>query len=75
METPYDFFLFPKIKRTLKNRRFTSIDNVKSATLKELKAGPTIEFEECFRDCKKRWHKRAVFNGYYFERNNTNVDE
>ena len=28
---PCDFFLFPKIKRTLKGRRFTAIDDIKSA--------------------------------------------
>ena len=44
---PRDFFLFPKIERTLKGRRFTAIDDMKSASLKELKAIP-IEFEKCF---------------------------
>ena len=33
---PCDFFLFTKIKRTLKGRRFTAIDEIKSASLKEL---------------------------------------
>ena len=47
---PCDFFLFPKIKRTLKGRRFTAIDDIKSASLKELKAIPKIEFEKCFED-------------------------
>ena len=31
---PCDFFLFPKIKRTLKGRRFTAIDDIKSARWK-----------------------------------------
>ena len=35
---PCDFFLFPKIKRTLQARRFTAIYDIKSASLKELKA-------------------------------------
>jgi hypothetical protein len=39
-----DFFLFQKIKKTLKGRRFTSIDDIKSASLNELKAIPKIEF-------------------------------
>ena len=34
---PCDFFLFPKIKRTLKGRRFTAIDDIKSASLKDIK--------------------------------------
>ena len=53
---PCDFFLFPKIKRTLKGRRFTAIDDIKSASLKELKAIPKIDFNKCFEDWKKRWH-------------------
>ncbi|PNF37233.1 hypothetical protein B7P43_G00377 [Cryptotermes secundus] len=72
---PCDFFLFPKIKRTLKGRRFTSIDDIKSASLKELKAIPKIEFEKCFDDWKKRWCKCIISNGDYFEGDNINVDE
>ena len=72
---PCDFFLFPKIKRTLKGRRFIAIDDIKSASLKELKAIPKIEFEKCFEDWKKRWQKCIISNGDYFEGNNINVDE
>jgi hypothetical protein len=51
-----DFFLFQKMKKTLKGRRFTSIDDIKSASLNDLKAWqiPKIEFEK---DWQKRWHK------------------
>ena len=48
-----DFFLFSKIKRTLKGRRFRTLDDIKSASLKELKAIPKIEFEKCFEDWEK----------------------
>ena len=72
---PNDFFLFPKIKRTLKDRRFTAIDDIKSASLNELKAIPKIESEKCFEDWKKRWHKCIILNGDYFEGDNINVDE
>ena len=72
---PCDFFLFPKIKRTLNGHRFTAIDDIKSASLKELKAIPKIEFEKRFEDWKKRWHKCIISNGDYFEGNNINVDE
>ena len=71
---PCDFFLFPKIKRTLKGRSFTAIDDIKSASLKEIKAIPKIRFEKCFEDWKKRWHK-CVSNGDHFEGDNINVDE
>ena len=72
---PCDFFLFPKIKRTLKGRRFTAIDDIKSASLQELKTISKIEFEKCFEDCKKRWHKCIISNGDYFEGEKINVDE
>ena len=72
---PYDFFLFPKIERTLKIRRFTAIDDIESASLKELKAISKIEFEKCFEDWKKRWHKCIISNGDYFKGDNINVDE
>ena len=64
-----------KIKGTLKGRRFTAIDGIKSASLKELQAIPKIEFEKCFKDCKKRWHKCIISNGDYFEGDNIDVDE
>ena len=62
-----DCFLFPKIKRALKCRRFTAIDDIKRALLKELKAIPKIECDKCFEDWKKRWHRCIISNG--------NVDE
>ena len=72
---PCHFFLFPKIKRTLKGRHFTAIDDNKSAPMKELKAIPMIEFEKCFKDWKKRWRKCIISNGDYFEGDNINGDE
>jgi hypothetical protein len=59
------------MKKTLKGRLFTSIDYIKSASLNE----PKIEFEKCFKDWQKRWHKCIVSNEDYFEGDNINVDE
>jgi hypothetical protein len=59
---PCDFFLFPQMKETLKGRRFTSIDDIKSVSLNELKAIPMIEFEKCLKDWVKSWHKCSVSN-------------
>lgn len=54
--TPSDFFLFSKIKGTLNGHRLTSIEGIKSESLKELKslslnvrAILKIEFEKCLR--------------------------
>jgi len=72
---PCDFFLFLKIKRTLKGRRFASIDEIKSASLKKLKTISKTEFQSCFEEWKKRWHKCVISNGDYFEGDNIVVDE
>ena len=72
---PCDFFVFPKIKRVLKGRHFTAIDDIKSASLNQIKAIPKIEFEKRFEDWKKRWHKCIISNGDYFKGDNINVDE
>jgi hypothetical protein len=69
-------FLIPKNEKikTLK-ARFTSIGDIKIASLNELKAIPKIEFEKCFKDWQERGHKCIVSNGDYFEGDNINVDE
>jgi len=72
---PCDFFFFPKIKRTLKGRRFASIDEIKSASLKELKTISKTEFQSCIEEWKKRWHKCVISNGDYIEGDNIVVDE
>jgi hypothetical protein len=41
----------------------------------DLKAIPKIEFEKCFKDWQKLWHKCIVSYGDYFEGDNINVDE
>jgi hypothetical protein len=43
------------MKKTLEGRRFTSIDDIKSTSLNELKAIPKIEFEKFFKYWQKRW--------------------
>ena len=75
MEKNIDFLAHLQEKLPLKDRRFTAIDDFKSASLKELKAIPKIEFEKCFEDWKKRWHKCIISHGDYFEGDNINVDE
>lgn len=57
---PCDFFLFPKLKRILKGRRFANIEEIKTESLEKLKAIPKIAFQKCFEDWKKRWHKCII---------------
>jgi hypothetical protein len=49
-----DFFLFPRMKKTLKGKRFSDVDEVKENTQTALKSIPCQEFQNCFRQWKKR---------------------
>ena len=42
---PADFFLFPKLKSTLKGRRFQTIEEIKENSLQDLRAIPQYAFQ------------------------------
>ncbi|UYV73075.1 hypothetical protein LAZ67_10001747 [Cordylochernes scorpioides] len=65
--TPCDFFLFPKLKRPMKGRRYATLDEIKTASKEELKKIFKNDFLKCFEDWKNRWHKCIISNGDYFE--------
>jgi transposase len=45
---PADFFLFPKLKTTLKGRRFQTIEEIQENAIKELHAITKSAFQEAF---------------------------
>ncbi|UYV79064.1 hypothetical protein LAZ67_17000978 [Cordylochernes scorpioides] len=57
---PCDFFLFPKLKRAMKGRRYATLDEIKTASKEELKKIFKNDFLKCFEDWKNRWHKPAA---------------
>ncbi|PNF25045.1 hypothetical protein B7P43_G06995, partial [Cryptotermes secundus] len=64
---PSDFFLFPRMKRSLKGKRFRDVDEVKENTLKALNSIQPQEFQHCFEQWQKRWDKCINAHGQYFE--------
>lgn len=64
---PCDFFLFPKMKSTLKGHRFEDIAAIQQNATKELKSIPKEGFEKCFQQWKQRWEKCIASQGEYFE--------
>jgi transposase len=64
---PADFFLFPKLKTTLKGHRFESIEVIKTNLLAKLRSIPTKAFQEGFRTLKKRWQRCIQSRGEYSE--------
>jgi len=64
---PADFFLFPKIKTTLKERRFQTTEEIRRNAMRELRAIIGSAFQEAFQQWKKRWERCIVSRGGYFE--------
>lgn len=64
---PADFFLFPRLKSSLKGQRFTDAEEVKEKATKVLKDISENEFQKCFEQLYDRWGKCVVSGGEYFE--------
>jgi len=64
---PADFFLFPKLKSTLKGHRFQTIEEIKENLLQDLHAIPQNMFQDAFQNWKKRWEWCINSRGEYFE--------
>jgi transposase len=65
--SPPDFFLFPKMKSTLKWRRFEDTENIKENVTEELLKLQANEFKKCFQQFYEPTQKCATSQGDYFE--------
>jgi len=65
---PADFYLFPKLKTTLKGRRFQTIEEIQENATRELRAITESAFQEAFQQWKKRWERCVASRGDCFER-------
>ena len=54
---PSDFFLFPKIKEIFKGSHFDDTDDIRSNTTAALKAIPQNQFQNCFEEWTRHWHR------------------
>jgi len=59
--------LFPKLKSTQKDRRFESIEAIKTNSLAHLRSIPKTAFQECFGKLKKLWQRCIQSRGEYSE--------
>jgi len=66
---PADFFLFPKLKTTLKGRCIKTIEEIQENAITELRAITESAFQETFEQWKKRWERCIASRGDYFEGN------
>jgi transposase len=64
---PCDFWLYPKLKNALKERRFADIPDIQRNVIKLLRGFSENDFQNCFR----QWHHRLTMcvtsQGEHFE--------
>jgi len=52
---PADFFLFPKLKSSLKGRRFQTVEEIEENLIRDLHDIPQNTIQDAFKKLKKRW--------------------
>jgi hypothetical protein len=62
-----DIFLFPKLKTTLKGRRFQTTEEIKENSIRQLRAITESAFQEPFQQWKKLLKQCIPSTGDYFE--------
>ena len=67
---PADFFLFSKLKTTLKTRRFQTIEEIQENAIREHPTITESAFQEAFQQRKNSWERCIASRGDYFERDN-----
>ena len=72
---PCNFFLFPKLKRPMKGRRYATIKEMKAVSKEELNKITKNDLLKCLEDWKKRWHKFIISDGDYFEGDKIDIHE
>ncbi|XP_046396633.1 histone-lysine N-methyltransferase SETMAR-like [Ischnura elegans] len=64
---PSDFFLFPRMMKDLKGKRFGTVQAVEAASTRVLNNIPVEEFQKAFEQWKTRWQRCVDSEGAYFE--------
>ena len=64
---PCDFWLFPKVKMTMKGKRFEWIQDTEAATTAQLNTLTKEDFQNCFRKWQERCDKCVRSEVEYFE--------
>ena len=64
---PADFYLFPKLKFSLKGHRFDSIEDIQANKERVLNTLKKENFQECFQKWKHCWNRCVQSQGDYFE--------
>ena len=64
---PCNFFLFSRIKKQLKGKRFDKVENLARAVQAVVESIPKEDYENSFQSWRNRLERCIEFNGEYFE--------
>jgi hypothetical protein len=64
---PCDFFLFPRLKSTMKWKRFQDLAYIQLNSTRQLHAIPKQACQTCIEKWKDRWNRCIQTGGSYFE--------
>ena len=64
---PADFFLFPKLKSSLKGLRFQMVEEIEENSIWDLRIILQNTFQDALQNWKKRWKQSIKSGGEYFE--------
>jgi hypothetical protein len=67
---PCDFFLFPRLKSTLKGKRFQDVMEIQLNTTWQLQVIPKQACQTCIKKWKDHWNCCIQSGGSYFEGDN-----
>jgi hypothetical protein len=67
---PCDLFLFPRLKSTLKGKRFQDVAEIQLNTTQQLQAIPKQAYQTCIEKWKDLWYRCIQSGGSYFEGDN-----
>ncbi len=65
--SPYDFFIFPYLKRKLRGREYPDLDQLRTAIECKLGEVTALQWRQCFKDWLRQCRRCLAFNSSYFE--------
>jgi len=71
--SPFDLFLFPRLKNHLKGHHFGTLDNISKSVTNELKGIAAEAFQHCYEQWKQCLHHCVAAQGNYFEGDNLDL--
>jgi hypothetical protein len=67
---PCDFFIFPRLKSTLKGKQFQDVAEIQLNMTQQLQAIPKQAYQTCNEKWKDHWNHCIKSGGWYFEGDN-----